>query len=103
MSTRPTPGEVRFEVEWCTHYHVDADGEHDMDSDEFTFKDFRTAAAARKFAKTLKPVGHGLAQIRRKVAVSRVTNYPQIIDWEYDGEVEEIDVPWAEPSGAAKS
>lgn len=88
----------RWEVEWCSRYAIDpATGDHDFDADTMEYRNFRTLAAAERFANTLTPQGWGLVQIRRKIKVP-VPGYPHLYDWEYVGEVVEIDRPFTNPS-----
>lgn len=48
-------GESGFEVEWCSEIAIDEYGDRDLDRDTYNFRDFRTKAAAMKFAKQIFP------------------------------------------------
>lgn len=96
MTTKPAD---RWEVKWCEKFFIDENGDHNYARDTMATRCFASEAAAIRFAKTRRPEGSGLVQIRHMTAVvaAHSESGRPLYDWDMLGNPIEIDVPWREP------
>lgn len=97
MTTRkPTVGDRRFEVEWCSEIPVDEYGDSDMDRAKYHTRKFEDVDLARAYAREVFPKdAFGVVSITPVEFVAYDDDdaeaYPHVGFWQHSGEPEHYD------------